>query len=51
MDYCKNFLTKYLNVKIIIEENFTEKVDFKDRSPQLQNRLLTPEAKMEKANE
>lgn len=48
--YCKDFLMKYFKTKIFIETNFAEKVNPEKESLQLANRLLTLEAKMEKAN-
>lgn len=48
-DYCKEFLMKYLHTKIVIKTDFVENTKLKEKPLQLQNRLLTLEAKMEKA--
>ncbi len=50
-DYCKDFLMKYLHTRISIEADFVGNMDLEEKSLQLQNRLLTLEAKMEKAKE
>lgn len=49
-DYCKDFLMKYFKPKIFIETNLAETGNSVKESFQLENRLLTLEAKMEKAN-
>lgn len=50
-DHCKDFLMKYLHTRISIEADFVGNMDLEEKSLQLQNRLLTLEAKMEKAKE